>query len=252
VLTLPDPRTGALTPITPARPGVLRIRALLPDPASRPLAAIRVALTADLTARVTELAGPQALSAFAGTGDLAERAAFATSASQLGIHPPAVWTAWEKAAAWLGGPIDADIASHDAEPAATGGGNGARVTVDTAGLTTIPAGDPLAVRLALLTVPPGHPAALGPEAIRLCGELIASWRELVARWSAAPSRPMPAAARNTVVAAFDRLEISAALSALRALAGDQETPAGARFELFIHADRVLGLDLARDIGRSPG
>jgi hypothetical protein len=40
-----------------------------------------------------------------------------------------------------------------------------------------------------------------------------------------------------------------ALALLRSLASDEDVPAGARFETFVYADRVLGLDLPRDIGR---
>jgi hypothetical protein len=37
---------------------------------------------------------------------------------------------------------------------------------------------------------------------------------------------------------------------LRDLTLDVDIPAGAKFETFLYADRVLGLDLPRDIGRT--
>lgn len=40
------------------------------------------------------------------------------------------------------------------------------------------------------------------------------------------------------------------LALLRDLAPDSEVPGGAKFETFLYADRVLGLDLPRDIGRA--
>jgi len=53
-------------------------------------------------------------------------------------------------------------------------------------------------------------------------------------------------------AAFDNdLDTPAALRVLRALEKDGEIPPGAKFETFAHADHLLGLDLARDIGRAP-
>ena len=53
-------------------------------------------------------------------------------------------------------------------------------------------------------------------------------------------------------AAFDDdLDTPAALRVLRSLEKDSEIPPGAKFETFAHADRLLGLDLARDIGREP-
>jgi hypothetical protein len=37
---------------------------------------------------------------------------------------------------------------------------------------------------------------------------------------------------------------------LHGLAHDDSVPAGAKFETFVYADRVLGLDLPSEIGRS--
>jgi cysteinyl-tRNA synthetase len=52
--------------------------------------------------------------------------------------------------------------------------------------------------------------------------------------------------------AFDEdLDTPAALRVLRSLEKDSEIPPGAKFETFAHADHLLGLDLARDIGRAP-
>jgi cysteinyl-tRNA synthetase len=49
----------------------------------------------------------------------------------------------------------------------------------------------------------------------------------------------------------DDLDTPAALRVLRALEQDTEIPPGAKFETFVYADQLLGLDLARDIGRVP-
>ena len=59
----------------------------------------------------------------------------------------------------------------------------------------------------------------------------------------------PEAAAATVRAAFGNLDTVAVLALLRSLAADETVPAGPRFETFVYADRVLGLDLPRDIGR---
>ena len=57
---------------------------------------------------------------------------------------------------------------------------------------------------------------------------------------------------DAVAAAFDDdLDTPAALRALRALEKDPEIPPGSKFESFAHADQLLGLDLARDVGRAP-
>ena len=49
----------------------------------------------------------------------------------------------------------------------------------------------------------------------------------------------------------DDLDTPAALRALRELERDPAIPAGSKFETFASADRVLGLDLVREIGRAP-
>ena len=49
----------------------------------------------------------------------------------------------------------------------------------------------------------------------------------------------------------DDLDTPAALRVLRSLEKDSEIPPGAKFETFVYADQLLGLDLARDIGRAP-
>jgi cysteinyl-tRNA synthetase len=53
-----------------------------------------------------------------------------------------------------------------------------------------------------------------------------------------------------IAAAFDDdLDTPAALRSLRQLDEDQDVPPGSKFESFAHADQLLGLDLARDVGR---
>ena len=57
---------------------------------------------------------------------------------------------------------------------------------------------------------------------------------------------------DAVSAAFDDdLDTPAGLRTLRALERDEAVSPGAKFETFAHADRWLGLDVARDIGRPP-
>jgi hypothetical protein len=79
---------------------------------------------------------------------------------------------------------------------------------------------------------------------------LARWRELVAGWARSPSGAMSRQHAEAVVAAFaDDLDTAAALRALAALADDPGVPDGVKFETFAAADRLFGLDLARDIGR---
>jgi len=76
------------------------------------------------------------------------------------------------------------------------------------------------------------------------------WRERVAEWATWPSKPMCAQYTADIAAAMDDdLDTPTALRTLRALERDGQIPPGSKFETFAHADQLLALDLARDIGR---
>jgi hypothetical protein len=60
---------------------------------------------------------------------------------------------------------------------------------------------------------------------------------------------VPARIAETMRSAFGDLDTVRVLALLRDVAADPDVPAGAKFETFLYADRVLGLDLPRDIGR---
>jgi len=112
--------------------------------------------------------------------------------------------------------------------------------------------DPLAVRLALLEHRYRQQMDLTWQTLTAAGRALRRWREQVAEWANSPSAPMPAQYAGQVTGALDDdLDTPAALRSLRALAKDGEVPPGSKFETFAYADQVLGLDLARDIGRVP-
>jgi hypothetical protein len=111
--------------------------------------------------------------------------------------------------------------------------------------------DPLALRLAYLSGCYREQTDLTWESLSDAGRELGRWRERVAEWAESPSRPMCADVTARVAAAFDDdLDTPAALRALRELEQDPEIPPGSKFESFVHADQLLGLDLPRDIGRS--
>ena len=71
----------------------------------------------------------------------------------------------------------------------------------------------------------------------------------VADWARRPSRPVPDEVRADLRAAWeDDLDTAGVLGALRAAEADPGLVDGARFETYAYADRLLGLDLARDLG----
>lgn len=111
--------------------------------------------------------------------------------------------------------------------------------------------DPLALRLAFLSGRYREPADLSWEALSGADQKLHRWRERVAEWAESPSKPVQARVTEQVGAAFDDdLDTPAALRALAWLEEDPQTPPGSKLESFLHADQLLALDLARDIGRA--
>ncbi len=123
--------------------------------------------------------------------------------------------------------------------------------------------EPLSVRYNLLRHGYGEPLPAGScqqasgdggdprgEELRPADKELARWRELVARWALSPSGAMSPPYSDAITAAFaDDLDAPAALRTLAALADDPAVPDGVKFETFAAADRLFGLDLARDVGR---
>jgi cysteinyl-tRNA synthetase len=112
--------------------------------------------------------------------------------------------------------------------------------------------DPLALRLAFLDHRYRQQLNLTWAVLHAADRTLRRWRERVAVWAQSPSKPMCAEYVSEFTGAFDDdLDTPAALRVLRSLEKDSEIPPGAKFETFAHADHLLGLDLARDIGRAP-
>ncbi|MGZ6793690.1 MAG: CysS/YqeB C-terminal domain-containing protein, partial [Mycobacteriales bacterium] len=112
--------------------------------------------------------------------------------------------------------------------------------------------DPLALRLAFLSSRYRQQANLSWEAIGAAQKTLDRWRAAVAAWAEEPSKPMCAQVQEDVLEAFsDDLDTPRALQVLRAFEKDASMPAGCKFETFAWADRLLGLDLARDVGKAP-
>ena len=110
--------------------------------------------------------------------------------------------------------------------------------------------DPLAVRLAFLEHRYRQQMNLTWDTLTAADGTVRRWREQVADWADQPSRPVSAQYWARITGAIDDdLDTPAALRALRELSKDPDVPAGAKFETFVAADRVLALDLPSLIGR---
>jgi hypothetical protein len=231
-------------PVQPARPGELRIWVAgnAASPAIEP-ADLRSCLVADLVRRVAERHNLR-VSVWqqapggepAGAGQ-----ALRTAWDELNIHPAEL-------AAAPPDPLDVAVAGAG-QP---GGSPGHRlqpgeVRPGAPGITGLA---PLAVRLAFLERHYREPADLDRDGIETADQALRHWRELVAGWARSPSKPMCAQYTGDVLGAFDDdLDTPAALRTLRGLAADSEIPPGSKFESFAYLDRLLGLDLASEVGR---
>jgi hypothetical protein len=250
VLRLWNVRTSSYAVL--ASPSV-RLRVCVHGPASGPwsgLADLRVLLVADVLARIAELQGLEAITVLA--ADSAPPAGLGEDLSALGIHPPAALASYGEARAALGGSAHVHVARHaagtgqDSDGVLIGVGPVEELPQPTAGARPP---DLLALRLALLSCPYREPVKLTQAALADAAESVGRWRRRVAEWAYEPSRPIPAEAATVIRGAFDDdLDTVAALDLLRNVESRQDVPAGAKFETFLFVDRVLGLELPREIG----
>ena len=86
--------------------------------------------------------------------------------------------------------------------------------------------EPLAVRLALMSVPYHQPADLTQGMLAEAHARLGQWQLQVAQWTQLPSKPVPARIAEAVQAAFGDLDSLAALQLLHGLAIDDAVPAG--------------------------
>jgi hypothetical protein len=255
-----DDRPGSHAAVALVRPGPLRVYAHVSASANAAdLTGLRVLLITDVLFRAAELGGLQVLTTRVFTDGPSGQAAVERAADALGAHPPVLPAAADVSGRWPGDAADVHVADDDAAREDDHRGiliraANARLAEDarpgdaTAG--TLTGYNPLAVRLALMSFPRHHLAELTAARLADAARTLGQWRRCVAGWAESPSRRMPEPIESAIRTAFDNLDTVAALSSLTRLAADEAVPPGARFESFVYADRVLGLDLPRDIGRS--
>src|ERR1700678_3962316 len=246
MLRLLDARSGAPADVRPTRTGLLRVCAYLPG-GEPDVTGLRVLLVADLLPRVAEMGDLQVVTVLATDGQSPAHVADLTG--RYGIHPPSAQVNRADIRAMSGGPVDVHLVSGD--PSVTGTQGGLVVNVGAANMPQADDFDPLAVRYALLSFPYDQLAEATESVLAGAGETIGRWRTLVAGWAEMPSGAIPARVVEAAQAAWSDLDTVSVLTLLDDLAADDAVPAGARFESFLYADRILGLELAREIGRTP-
>lgn len=233
-------------------------------PAGPWLGQLRGYLVADLLRRYAERAGlAPAVIDLRPAGEAGLRAA----CDRLNIHPPGHTLTEPFDAGQLAGQFPDGIrepvfdvgvraAGETPEPAVEGL---AGHWIDVAGAAGGPATDgepaelgeePLAVRMKLMRQGYGEELAADLSPRDGTDGDLARWRQLVAGWARSPSGAMSRPYADAITAAFaGGLDTPSALRELAALADDASVPDGVKFETFAAADRLVGLDLARDVGR---
>ncbi|WP_105972069.1 hypothetical protein [Streptomyces geranii] len=239
MLRIIDARTGDPVVAAPARRALTRVEA---HTQRFDATTLRVLLVADVLVRALEVGGTPAWAVVAGEEQMAE---LRVAAAALGIRPfedrrdvgpePAgsqqlhVVSRGDRAAEG----IHLDVARADSS-----------VPMNLPGDT-----DPTVLRLALLAHPRSEPVRLTPAALSDVDRTLAHWRGSVAVWAQQPSRPVPDTLRRDLRAAWENdLDVPAVLDVLRRVETLDRLPDGARFETYAYADRILGLELTRDIG----
>ncbi len=263
MLRIVDTRTGGLVEIPSVRRHLLSICIhLLAGDVGFGLGDLRALLVGDVLARTAELHGLQSRTSLT-TPDLPPEQAEALerAMSALGVHPPATVDVHHPNGTLCAA---ADVHVHAYGTAAQDAVGGVLIEVspvrgaqDRAHLlapglldAAAPEGtDPLAVRLLMLGHAYRTPVTVTGTALEGARRTLGDWRQLVADWAQEPSRPIPAEVlRHAHDVLADDLGVPAVLDTLATVARRADVPAGAKFETFAFLDRVLGLDLAREVG----
>lgn len=260
MLHVTDARTGQTGPVQVRRRRVLRLRVHAERGRGDIATQSRALLISDVMARFADLHALRVLCVVTVPEPCEHHAVvLKASAARLNIHPPGVFTTARDAEAHEDGPADLHIADYVPDLGVASGTDHETPWLqvspvqlaDAFGET--PRAEPLSTRMALLSTPYQNPATLTSQTLSRASADIFSWRQRVATWATHPSKPPH---RDTVRrcedALEDNLDTAGALAALRALESDPVVPEGSKFETFVYLDRILGLDLARDIGRPRG
>ncbi|MFE9836942.1 hypothetical protein ACFYP4_17725 [Streptomyces sp. NPDC005551] len=230
MLRITDARTGESTDAFAAPRGLTRVQA---HATRSDTSSLRVLLVADVLARALEIGGTPVVTVADPPAELRARAL------ELGIRPAEAPTA-------PGGRTVHVLRTH-----ATAA-DGRPGTVDGIHVEVAPAhgtAEPGVLRLALLARPRRDVVDVDDDTAARAGELLTRWRAAVARWATRPSRPVPEDVKRQLRTAWeDDLDVPAVLEVLHRVERADGLPDGARFETYAYADRLLGLELTRDIG----
>lgn len=249
MLTVRDASSGTQIQIAVAGGDMIGVGLVIP-PTAGPFTCARVLVVGDLLRRVIEdIHSAQVLAAVISDDYPAAEKLWR---SDLMVRPVVgMFTTEAEAEAGLGKPLDLmiTVAGPDDAPAPR------PPAIRVAPVRTevpYPGAEPATARFALANVDHKHQLNMTGSLLARSQAVLDRWRDRVAEWSRHPSRPIPATWRTAVVAAFDHgLDVARVVAMMSELEEADDVEPGAKFEAFTYVDRVLAVDLMRNLGRIP-
>ncbi|AHH19741.1 hypothetical protein NONO_c49570 [Nocardia nova SH22a] len=254
MLTLRNPFTGDPVPLRTTRGAMLTLGCALPADITT-FTLVRALLIADVLRRILEdLHDVQVISAvLSDDPDILERVGTHLST----VRPPAgVFDSPAAARAALGRDPDVLVTPrHSAEDHPLNRIPRATTVVRVAAVHWVAPGrhcepDPATVRYAFTQAPYEYELVLTGAVLDHSAAQLDRWRRRMGEWSRSASRPIPAWWRARAIADLDDdLDVAAAAERMNRLELSTTVEPGAKFEAFAFLDRILAIDLARDLGR---
>jgi hypothetical protein len=247
MLRVRDPVSGAITSLGAIAGEIVRVGFVLASDADE-LTCTRVLVIGDLLCRILEdLHSTQVLTAvIADDRTKVDR----LLRSGLMVRPVCdVFCDQPGAETGLSKPLDLLV---------TGGGRDHETALRRPTLAVAPArcvaqdwpAEPTTLRFALAKVPYAWPLDVTDSLLERCERVVESWRDRVAQWSRHASCPIPSNWRGAAIAALDDdLDVARLVAMMHELDRTGVVEPGAKFEAFAYLDRVLAVDLMRNLGR---
>jgi hypothetical protein len=238
---------GSTTPLSITAGGVIGMGYALP-PDAGPFTCARVLVVGDLLRRILEdVHSAQVLAAVITDDQAGLDAAWR---SGLMVRPVVgVFSTRTGAEAGLGKPLDLVVAAAGSEheqqapPAVAVGPVHAAVPY--------PQGDLATVRFALESAPYPAQLELTSALLTRARTLLDRWRHRLDQWSRRRSYPIPPDWRAAAIDALDDdLNVARVVAMMTQLEDNDGIEPGAKFEAFSYLDRILAVDLSRDLGRT--
>lgn len=246
MLRVCDPISGAITSLGAFAGNTVRVGFVLASDADE-LSCTRVLVIGDLVCRVLEdLHSVQVLTAV-----IAEDRTKVDQLLRSGlmIRPMCdVFCDQRGAETYLGRPLDLFVAVGSTDNQTVLRGPTLAVAPVRCAAQHWPA-EPTTLRFALAKVPYTWPLDVTDSLLERSERVMESWRDHVVQWSRHPSRPIPSTWRAAVIAALDDdLDVARLVAMMHELDRTGMVEPGAKFEAFAYLDRVLAVDLMRNLG----